>query len=206
MTIYTSLVYGILYLIFFAYPYSFQGVRGWSLEIASLPFLAIIIGVLFAGLVMAFFNKLWWLPRFLRNHMKVNPEDRMPPLIASSIFLPAGLFWFAWTSNRNITWVPQVLSGIFIGAGIMLHFLSGTAYLIDVYLLNANSALAANICIRSISAAAFPLFAKPMYERLGVAWATSLLAFFCVALIPFPIVLWRYGKKIRGWSKYSFEL
>jgi len=138
--------------------------------------------------------------------MKVNPEDRMPPLIASSILLPAGLFWFAWTSNRNITWVPQVLAGIFIGAGIMLHFLSGTAYLIDVYLLNANSAMAVNVCIRSMSAAAFPLFAKPMYERLGVAWATSLLAFFCVALIPFPIVLWRYGEKIRGWSKYSFEL
>jgi MFS transporter, DHA1 family, multidrug resistance protein len=206
MTIYTSLAYGVLYLIFFVYPYSFQEVRGWPLETASLPFLGVAVGVLFAGLATAIFNKLWWLPRFLRNRMKVNPEDRMLPLVTSSIILPTGLFWFAWTSNRNITWVPQVLSGIFIGAGIMLPFLSGTAYLIDVYLLNANSALAANICIRSMSAAAFPLFAKPMYERLGVAWATSLLAFFCVVLIPFPIVLWRYGEKIRGWSKYSFEL
>ena len=122
----------------------------------------------------------------------------MPPLIASSIFLPAGLFWFVWTSNRNITWVSQVLSGIFIGAGVVLHFLSGTAYLIDVYLLNANSALAVNICIRSMSAAAFPLFAKTMYERLGLAWATSLLGFFCVTLIPFPIALWRYRKMICG--------
>jgi DHA1 family multidrug resistance protein-like MFS transporter len=206
MTIYTSLAYGVLYLIFFVYPYSFQEVRGWSLETASLPFLAVAAGVLFAGLAMAIFNKLWWLPRFLRNRMKVNPEDRIFPLIASSIILPTGLFWFAWTSNKNTTWVPQVLAGIFIGAGIMLPFLSGTAYLIDVYLLNANSALAANICIRSMSAAVFPLFGKPMYERLGVAWATSLLAFFCVALIPFPIVLWRYGEKIRGLSKYSFEL
>jgi DHA1 family multidrug resistance protein-like MFS transporter len=201
MTIYTSLVYGILYLIFFAYPYSFQGVRRWSLERASLTFLATIGGVLFAGFVMAIFNKVWWLPRLIRNQMKVNPEDRMPPLIASSVILPAGLFWFAWTSDRNTTWVPQVLAGTFIGAGIMLHFLSGTVYLIDVYLLNANSALSANICIRSASAAAFPLLAKPMYERLGVAWATTLLGFLCVALIPFPIVLWMYGNTIRGWSK-----
>ena len=206
MTIYTSLVYGILYLIFFAYPYSFQGVRGWSLDTASLPFLAIIVGVLVSGIAMALFHKIWWLPRFLRRNMKVNPEDRMPPLIASSILLPVGLFWFAWTSNRSITCVPQVLSGIFIGAGIMLHFLSGTIYLIDVYLRNANSALAANICIRSIAAAAFPLFAKPLYDGLGVAWATSLLAFLCVALMPFPIVLWIYGKNIRGWSRYSFDL
>ena len=206
MTVYTSLVYGILYLIFFAYPYSFQEVRGWSPNTASLPFLAIIVGVLLSGIAMAIFNKVWWLPRFLRNNLRVNPEDRMPPLIASSILLPVGLFWFAWTSNRTITWVPQVLSGIFIGAGIMLHFLSGTIYLIDVYLLNANSALAANICIRSLAAAAFPLFAKPLYDGLGVAWATSLLAFLCVALIPFPIVLWIYGKKIRGWSRYSFDL
>ena len=71
----------------------------------------------------------------------------------------------------------------------MLHFLSGTAYLIDVYLLNANSALAVNICIRSASAAAFPLLAKPMNERLGVAWAMTLLALLYVALVPFPIVL-----------------
>ena len=43
-------------------------------------------------------------------------------------------------------------------------------YLIECYLVDANSALAANTIIRSAVAAGFPLFATPMFANLGVAW------------------------------------
>ena len=36
------------------------------------------------------------------------------------------------------------------------------AYLIDVYTVNANSALSANTIVRSLVAGGFPLFAAPM--------------------------------------------
>lgn len=44
-------------------------------------------------------------------------------MIAGAFMLPIGLFWFAWTSSPHITWVPQVLAGIPIGAGILMIFL-----------------------------------------------------------------------------------
>lgn len=127
-------------------------------------------------------------------------------MIVGAVILVIGLFWFAWTSYPSISPWPQIISGAFIGAGIICVFMPAVIYLVDVYLFDANSALAANAFVRSFIAAAFPLFSTAMYERLGVQWATSVLAFLCLALVPAPIVLYLYGKKIRSWSKFAFDL
>jgi hypothetical protein len=141
--------------------------------------------------------------RKLKKHGKVIPEERLIPMILGSFLLPIGLFWFAWTSNPHISWVPQVLAGIPIGWGILMIFLQGLNYIIDVYLMYANSAIAANTFIRSLAGGGFPLFAASMFRKLGVNWATSLLAFLCVAMIPAPICFFFFGSKIRKVSKFS---
>ena len=84
-------------------------------------------------------------------------------------------------------------------------FLPGQVYLMDIYKANANSALAGNAFVRALAGCAFPLFAGPMYRNLGVAWATSVIGFICVALTPFPILFYLYGKKIRSWSRYVMD-
>jgi hypothetical protein len=38
---------------------------------------------------------------------------------------------------------------------------------------------------------------------MGVAWATSLLGFVTVALLPIPWVFYRFGPKIRQRSAYT---
>jgi MFS transporter, DHA1 family, multidrug resistance protein len=72
-------------------------------------------------------------------------------------------------------------------------FMPAVIYLVDVYLFDANSALAANAFVRSFVAAAFPLFSTYMYESLGVQWASSLLGFLCLALVPAPLLFYKYG-------------
>ena len=67
----------------------------------------------------------------------------------------------------------------------------------------ANSALAANTLVRSLAGAGFPLFAGPMYHNLGVPWATSLLAFIALAMMPVPVLFYIYGKKIRSMSSFN---
>lgn len=77
-------------------------------------------------------------------------------------------------------------------------------YFIDVYgPLNGASAMAANGVARYGMGAVFPLFTVQMYERLGVAWATSLLAFVSVAMLPIPWVFFRFGEGVRGRSRYE---
>ncbi|KAI9761602.1 MAG: Citrinin biosynthesis cluster MFS transporter mrr1 [Candelina submexicana] len=202
VTIYLALIYGILYLFFEAYPISFQEERKWNEGVGALPFISILIGVVLGGTVIAIITKTRF-ARKMKKHGKVVPEERLPPMIIGAAVLPIGLFWFAWTSNPNIHWAPQVIAGVPIGMGILMIFLQGLNYLIDVYMMHANSAIAANTFLRSFAGAGFPLFATAMYRTLGVAWATSLLAFLSLAMFPIPVLFFIYGKKIRAMSRFS---
>jgi len=203
ITIYMALIYGILYLFFEAYPIAFSEVRGWSSGVGSLPFLAITVGVVVGGSIIAFMTLTRFKRKLKESGGKPIPEERLPAMIVGGLFFPIGLFWFAWTSNPAVSWVPQVLAGIPIGAGVLMIFMQGLNYLIDVYMMHANSAIAANTLLRSLAGAGFPLFATPMFHNLGVNWASSLLGFLAVACIPFPILFFIYGAKIRKLSKYA---
>ncbi|KAJ5083525.1 hypothetical protein N7456_012952 [Penicillium angulare] len=203
ITIYLAFVYGILYLFFEAYPISFSVVRGWKHEgVAALPFIGILIGVLLGAALIIYTTKTRF-ARKLAKHGRVVPEERLIPMMIASVLLPIGLFWFGWTSKPSISWVPQVIAGVPIGLGILVIFMQGLNYIIDVYMMYANSAIAANTLVRSLVGGGFPLFATSMYERLGVDWASSLLGFITIAMIPIPILFFFYGAKIRAMSRFS---
>jgi MFS transporter, DHA1 family, multidrug resistance protein len=204
-TLYSASVYGLLYLLFFSVPYTYIKTRQWSVESASLPFLAILAGILLGATTTLIGDFTWWLRRFRARGNKFLPEDRLPNLMLSAILLPVGLLWMAWTSTKSVPWAAQVCSGVLVGAGVELNLYSTTAYFIDVYQLHSNSAMSGFICVRSAVAFAFPLFAIQMYERLSVHWATTLLALMFTALAPLPFLFWHYGKRIRSWSRYSFD-
>lgn len=206
VTIYLALIYGIMYLLFEAFPISFQEVRGWdNAGVAALPFLSILIGVLLGCILITYLTKTRF-ARKLKKHGKVIPEERLVPMFFGGILLPIGLFWFGWTSDKNISWVPQVLAGIPMGCGILIIFMQGLNYIIDVYLMFANSAIAANTLFRSFLGGSFPLFADQMYTTLGVPWASSLLAFLTVAMVPIPVLFYIYGAKIRSLSRFNPRL
>ncbi|KAK0280028.1 hypothetical protein LTR35_008178 [Friedmanniomyces endolithicus] len=205
ITIYISFIYGILYLFFETYPISFIEQRGWTLGQGGLPFIAVMGGVMMGGLVNFVFIRTRYM-RIMKQYGRVPPEERLVPMMAGSIALPIGLFWFAWTSHPSSSPIPQIISGAPVGMGIVLIFLQGINYIIDVYMMHSNSAIAGNTVIRSFVGAAFPMFAKYMYKSLGVQWATSVLGFVAVGLIPVPILFFVYGARIRKLSKFTPKL
>lgn len=203
VTFYMAFIYGILYLFFEAYPIAFQESRGWNLGVGALPFISILIGVVIGASTIVYNSNTRFKRKLEANGGRPVPEERLVPMIFGAALLPVGLFWFAWTSSPHISWVPQVLAGIPIGAGVLMIFLQSLSYIIDVYLMHANSAIAANTLVRSLAGGGFPLFATAMYHTLGVDWATSLLGFLTVAFFPVPILFFLYGKRIREMSRYS---
>ena len=92
-----------------------------------------------------------------------------------------------------------------MGMGILLILVNGLNYIVDVYKVNANSAIAANTIVRCTFGAVFPLFAEKMYLGLGVPWATSVLGFAAAALSVGPIVFWWFGERIRARSRFVLE-
>jgi MFS transporter, DHA1 family, multidrug resistance protein len=202
MTLYGSLAYGIQYLLFFSVPYIFRHDRHWPDKTASLPFICMLLGIITASIGTSIFYSKWYGPRY-KARGKVCPEDRLPPVIFGSFLLPIGLFWLAWTSHT--TWIVQVLPLFLVGAGIMLIFAVGVVYIVDIYLPVSASAIAANTAIRSAFAAGLPLAAPKMYEELGTSWATSLLGFLTLLLIPAPFLFYRYGDHLRTSSRYAIK-
>lgn len=63
--------------------------------------------------------------------------------------------------------------------------------------------MAANTFLRSVFAAAFPLFVNPMFHGLGIGWASSVLGFVAVAMIPIPFLFYVYGPSIRKRGKFT---
>ncbi|OQE36781.1 hypothetical protein PENCOP_c011G00591 [Penicillium coprophilum] len=161
ITLYVGFIYGFLYICFVAYPISFQEERGWNDGVGALPFVAVICGVFCACFIIIAFS-LTRYRSFIERNGRVQPEERLIPMMIGSILLPVGMFWFGWTSNSHIIWVPQAVSGGMLGCGVLLIFLQGLNYIVDVYPMYVNSAMAANSLFRSWLAAGFLMFASPM--------------------------------------------
>ncbi|KAK5627547.1 hypothetical protein RRF57_003262 [Xylaria bambusicola] len=130
LSLYLAVIYGTLYLMFAAFPIVFNNQRNWSEGISGLAFLGIAVGTVFA--VAAFgFDQVRYRKICEANGGAPVPEARLPLAVIGSVFLPIGLFIFAWTNGTNFHWiVPIVASGIF-GAGLVAVFLSAQNYLID---------------------------------------------------------------------------
>lgn len=168
LSLFLSVVHGTLFLLFAAYPIVFQQVRGWPQGVASLPFLAIALGIIISLFYVALFDQKRYGKLVDKYQGKVPPEARLPPAMLGSVALPIGLFWFAWTNDPSTFWLISVSAGVFFGFGMVLLYMSLTNYIVDAYLGYAASALAASTVLRSIAGAVFPLFTASMYDSLGM--------------------------------------
>lgn len=89
-------------------------------------------------------------------------------------------------------------------------------------MLYAASAFAANVIVRSLVAAAFPLFTNQMYHnvrrrlqmrfhirllkrlpQLGLNWGSTLIGCISLVLAPMPFLFYKFGPAIRSRSKFS---
>ncbi|KAK1994322.1 major facilitator superfamily transporter [Colletotrichum falcatum] len=196
-----SIIYGILYLCFVAYPIVFSQYRGWGPGISGLAFIGIGIGTVTAICCEPLFR------RIINAHPKDPVTGRVPPeatarvMTIGAIITPIGQLVFSWTClPATIHWAIPIAFGIPFGAGNTISFIYGSNYLAGSYGIYAASALAGNAVMRSIFGGTLPLAGKAMYTALTPRWAGTLCGLLEVALIPIPLIFWRYGEKIRAKS------
>jgi MFS transporter, DHA1 family, multidrug resistance protein len=67
----------------------------------------------------------------------------------------------------------------------------------------ADSAIAGNTFIRSLFGAIFPLFARYMYEGIGINYGQTLVGAVAAVLVPLPIIFHFYGRNIRAKSTFA---
>lgn len=118
-----------------------------------------------------------------------------------AILTPIGQLVFSWTClPKTIHWAVPIAFGIPFGAGNTISFIYGSNYLAGAYGIYAASALAGNAVMRSMFGGTLPLAGSSMYRALTPQWAGTLCGLLELALIPIPIIFWRYGERIRAKS------
>lgn len=205
LSLFLSVVHGTLFLLFAAYPIVFQQVRGWPQGVASLPFLALVVGIVLSLLYVALVDQARYARVVTRCNGAAPPEARLPPAMLGAAALPIGLFWFAWTNDPSIHWFVSVSAGTLFGFGMVLLYMSLTNYIVDAYLAYSASALAASTVLRSVAGAAFPLFTGSMYSSLGIHWASSVPGFLALVFVPCLIGFYKWGHILRTKTRFAQE-
>ncbi|KAJ3538373.1 hypothetical protein NM688_g6530 [Phlebia brevispora] len=201
--LYIALVYGIIYIFIASFNVVFIEGHGFNLGENGLAFMGLFVGALvtYAGFVP--YAVLHLKPMFKNGIENFIPEERLPVAWVGSIFLPISLFWFGWTAAPSIPWIVPIIGSGFFTIGAFLLFQAGLNYLSDCYPRYVASVLAGNDFFRSMVGAAFPLFSTAFFHNLGVGQACSVLGGIAVAMLPIPFFLYKYGARIRSWSKYA---
>lgn len=197
VSIYIAFTYGTLYLLFTTIPLVFQETYGWSIGITGLIYICLGIGNMCGWAVVTATSDKGVVRRTKQNNGVFEPEMRLSLSIWASTLLPITFFWYGWTTHYHTHWIVPVIALFPFSFGIIGIFIPLTTYLIDCYPIYAASAIAANTVARSLAGMLLPLAGPSMYENLGLGWGNSLLGFICILMIPVPLLLGRYGARLR---------
>ncbi|KAL4800133.1 major facilitator superfamily domain-containing protein [Aspergillus venezuelensis] len=201
-TFYMALTYRIYYSFFESFPLVYGGIYGFSTGEQGLAFLAI-----FRGLVVGVAFVCWYFyflaPRHLAKYDVVSPEARLWPGLFATWLIPIGLFIFAWTSNPEIHWIVSLLSVAISMCGVFIVTQAIFMYLPFTYPRYAVSLFAANALARSLLAGSAILFATPMFEGIGISGGVTLLASLSLLCVLGLYLLYFFGAKLRGRSKFT---
>jgi len=203
ITVYLSVVYGLLYALFEAFPIIWQELRGFNLGQGGLVFIGVGIGTTIGGILNVLLQtKYQKLTPLWKGHPP--PEERLSGSMVAGPLLVIGCFFLGWTgAYPAIPWYVPAISTVFIGMSFTLVFISFMTYIVDSYLMYSASALAANTIARSAVGAAFPLFTDQMFHGMGVQWASTLIGCVALVLAPLPFLFYKYGARIRARSKFA---
>ncbi|KAL7624155.1 hypothetical protein AAE478_005712 [Parahypoxylon ruwenzoriense] len=193
--LYLSLVYAIFYMSFQAFPIIFQKVYGLSPGVTGLCYLPIGIGALLSLPVFFSYDYVLLDAKARGVPWAMKEEFRRVPLatIGGPLFV-ISLFWLGWSARSDVSFVVPMLAGIPFGSGF-------NAY--EIFAASANAA--ASSC-RSVFAVVLPLATTPMFARLGINGACSLLGALSLIMCVIPFIFIWKGEEIRARSKFCVAL
>lgn len=129
----------------------------------------------------------------------VAPEYRIPVMVPGVVLMPVGLVWYGWSAQEHMSWVMVDAGVVLFTLGSFLSSQALLAYLLDEFVKHAASANAASRVLSYVLGFTFPIFAPQLYIKLGYGWGNTLLALILVVFgWPAPIILWKYGERLRA--------
>jgi MFS family permease len=204
LSLYMAVTYGLLYLLFTTVTTTFTENYGWSNEISGLAYTGLGLGFI-TGLIAIGTTNDRTIKRLAKaNNNVFEPEMRMVSCLPYACLLPISFFWYGWTADKHVFWIVPIIGLFPFGVGMMGIFLPIMTYMVDAFTHHAASATAALAALRSLFGAFLPLAGPTMYQKLGLGWGNTLLGFIALAMIPVPVLIYRYGETLR--KRYPVKL
>jgi MFS family permease len=202
ISIFLAYNFGTLYLVLTEFASVWTDRYHQSVSVSGLHYISLVVGSTIGSQIGARVTDRLWAYLKQRAHGETAPEYRVPLLLPGLFFIPAGLFMYGWAAQARAPWITVDIGAAFFNLGTIMSTQSYQQYVMEAFQGHVASASAASQFLRNIFAFCFPLFAPAMYERLGHGWGNSLLAFVFLGLgVPAPIILWRYGARLRDRGK-----
>ncbi|KAL2835756.1 major facilitator superfamily domain-containing protein [Aspergillus pseudoustus] len=170
-SLWVAFSWAILYLKFSAIPLVFSTNHNFNVEQNGAVFSAVSVASIIATAISVYQEKF----ATRAGKMSSSPEGRLYFACVESILMPAGLFWFGWTSYSSIPWIVPTIAIGCSTIGILSIYLATFNYLADTYHRYASSAIAAQSFCRNVLGGVFPLVTNAMFTNLGYPAACSLL-------------------------------
>ena len=205
LALYVSLTYSYMYILFTTFTEVFQGQYHFNTGAAGLSYLGLGVGFVIAQALLALFSDRY-LKRQKHAHGELKPEFRLLPLTIAGLLVAIGLLWYGWSVDKHTHWIVPIIGTASSSIGILFVYLPIQMYLVDAFGIYAASAIATNTIVRSIFGALLPLAAPPLYRRLGLGWANTLLALIVLLFAPTGLLLLRYGEQIRKNPRFQLNL
>ncbi|KAE8548379.1 hypothetical protein EYB25_008757 [Talaromyces marneffei] len=215
-SLFIAITYGYMYLLFTSFTEVFQRYYGFTTSNVGVCFLGLGLGS-FIGVAIFSATSDKMIKRKAADdddtdadmmmatpkQAIIKPEYRLPPLPFAVLCLPVGLLIYGWTAEWGLHWIIPIIGTVLIGIGQLLLYMVLQMYLIDSFTIYAASAVAAITAVRSIAGGLLPLFGLSIYDKFGVGWGNTLLAFVCLPLVLVSVLLIRYGQTLR--EKYEIK-
>jgi MFS family permease len=204
LALYMAYLYGLMYLVLATFPTLWQDEYHESIGIGGLNYISLAMGFFIGTQICAPCQDRIYRALKKRNNGVGKPEFRVPLMIPGALLIPIGLFWYGWSAQAHAHWILPNIGTVIFSAGVIIGFQCIQTYIVDSYTRFAASAIGAAAVLRSLAGFGFPLFAPYMYDTLHYGWGNSLLAFIAIGLgWPAPILLWKYGEKLRKRSTFA---
>ena len=219
LSLYASLVFGVIYLLFTTFNDVFRGQYGFSASISGLVYLGLGIALVLGVVIFGSLN-----PQIQAMRMKANgvdkpkPEHRLLLMIWLSPCVVLGLFIYGWTAYYKVHWIVPIIGTFFIGLGSYFVLVSCISCCYSAYRTRANfrqmptqlylielfgskgapAALSAMNVLRYMGGTFLPLAGPRLYRALGYGWGNSLLGFLALLFALPPVLFYKYGERLRA--------
>lgn len=171
LTLYNLVINSYLLILLSTLGTTFETIYDFSPGASGLAYMGMMVGFLASELTLGLFLDTYATRKARRRpEGTAVPEDRLPPVIFGSLFLPAGLLLYGWTLEQRTMWLAPVVGSGLVAFMAMYSNIPVQIYVVDIYTLHTASATGAMSIVRSAVAAVVPLGADPLYRRLGYGW------------------------------------